>query len=1025
MTTSSRGCRLVFQGGKILCGTVRPALTALASSEQTERMKIALLAFVLCATVSAQGLGQQPLPLTSAAGVMERGPGQQLTVQLTGSDLGPLATLALWPRTLRGPEFRVRSWTPADGLADVTRDLDTTFTYVGTLVGEPFSVVTAMLWSDGRLDARILRIDGAGYQLQLGGHLGRGRYELSPWDPAAPFECGTCSNPASLPLPGTPLAGEHSFGHQGNGHSRAGSSSSVPTAPPPPIDDFGRSDCLFRTELAFDADHLYFQSKGSSVANVVAAIEMHMLGVDLFYVRDVQITYELTEIVVRTAPYYTPTTAGEMLDQFRAEWQGPMSSVQRDVAHLMTAQPYSVRGNIGGLAWVGGVCNSISYAWSLDSTGIIGHELGHNWNSGHCLDTAVCNNMCGACLTIGPVTRQVILGYRNSRPCLDRAAPYPIPLPPFSSYSSETRMRSELLTGQPLFFDTGLTNAVDGNCRQVRVVNIDAVTERGGTLAAPQGAGLLVYTPPVEPFVGDDVLRYRTASSFGPAAESTITITSLPEGLEAWWTFDETSGDVAVDATGNGHDATATIPGLEWVPGLMGGALRITDLNQVLETGSSAVSGTAWTMTAWINRTPAAQASSTLIGTGGTARLWLESLPAGQSYLGLRDGAGFARSSLAQTPAGQWTHVAYAHTGSSTQLFVDGQFEATLPGAIPMPLGPIGETDSPFSGTIDEARMYRGRLRNSKIADLAQLRVAPEVPQPEDGALHPDLAFPLSWVSPSSSSTFNVYLGTDYVAVRDATPASAEFRGVVLGRSFVPAPFYPQATDQRFFWRVDDTSQGSPIPGETWTFELGGVHAWDFEETTGNTAAATRGEVDGQYLGSPALGVPGPSPSLGAAVALDGVDDEVTVDGVPLSGEELTITLWIRRDGAQALFSGLVIARDGGSTTGLNLGSNHELRYHWHDTNYFAFDSGLQVPNDEWVFVALVVRPDGARLFLGANGILTSADHGLSHSPSTTSSTVHIGRDPGSGLRRFKGDVDAVRIYRFALTDSQIDAIYR
>ena len=64
-----------------------------------------------------------------------------------------------------------------------------------------------------------------------------------------------------------------------------------------------------------------------------------MNAVDFFFARDARITYAITGYVVRTAPFYSPTGGGNLLDLFRAEWNTNQTGLQRDIAHLMTGKP--------------------------------------------------------------------------------------------------------------------------------------------------------------------------------------------------------------------------------------------------------------------------------------------------------------------------------------------------------------------------------------------------------------------------------------------------------------------------------------------------------------------------------------------------------------------------------------------------------------------------------------------------------------------------------------------------------------
>ena len=71
---------------------------------------------------------------------------------------------------------------------------------------------------------------------------------------------------------------------------------------------------------------------------------------------------------------------------------------------------------------------------------------------------------------------------------------------------------------------------------------------------------------------------------------------------------------------------------------------------------------------------------------------------------------------------------------------------------------------------------------------------------------------------------------------------------------------------------------------------------------------------------------------------------------------EVTITAWIKRNGNQTAWSGIVFTRSGNTTAGLNFGTGQRLSYHWNDDpGTYNWVSGLTVPDNEWVFAALVV----------------------------------------------------------------------
>ncbi|MEM7199801.1 MAG: LamG-like jellyroll fold domain-containing protein [Planctomycetota bacterium] len=159
----------------------------------------------------------------------------------------------------------------------------------------------------------------------------------------------------------------------------------------------------------------------------------------------------------------------------------------------------------------------------------------------------------------------------------------------------------------------------------------------------------------------------------------------------------------------------------------------------------------------------------------------------------------------------------------------------------------------------------------------------------------------------------------------------------------------------------------------------------------------------------------------GGGVVFDGVDDRLVAEALDRATDEFTITGWIRRSGAQAPWAGLVFCRGGATTAGLNFGTNNELRYHWGGGKW-PWSSGLVVPDQAWAFVALVVTPTGATIYLDAGEGLISATNPGTHAVEPFDAEVRIGNDPNSGARTFRGSMDDLRIYARALSSAEIAA---
>ena len=137
-----------------------------------------------------------------------------------------------------------------------------------------------------------------------------------------------------------------------------------------------------------------------------------------------------------------------------------------------------------------------------------------------------------------------------------------------------------------------------------------------------------------------------------------------------------------------------------------------------------------------------------------------------------------------------------------------------------------------------------------------------------------------------------------------------------------------------------------------------------------------------------------------------------TLDGEPF--EELTISAWVKPDGAQASYAGIVIGAYEGSAFGLNVRDNNELGYHWPGGAWW-WNSGFTIVSGEWQHVALVMKAGSITLY--HNGI------GKTHETAVVPvrlDGVSIGRYRDWASRTWKGMIDEVAIWDRALTEEEI-----
>jgi hypothetical protein len=796
--------------------------------------------------------------------------------------------------------------------------------------------------------------------------------------------------------------------------------------------------CAQRAQIAFEADYEYYQLKGSSVAGTVAAIEGHMNEVDFFYQRDLRVSYELTQVVVRTAPFYVPVSGGDLLDQFRAEWNSTFASVPRDMAHLMTAKPGSLI-EYGGLAWVSVVCNTgLSYGWSLDSAGIIGHEAGHNWGSGHCNDASPCNNMCGACLYIAPITKGIKEAYMAGVSCLERVFMPVTPLPPYVVSDALVVAKDEYFTAlAPADVDV-LKNDEDGNCGAPLLEGVDGTSDLGGALsilpgAGPKGRDLLRYTAPADLFVGLDSAGYVVGDGSGQQTPGTWSLEVRPLELSGWWPLDEGSGVDAGDL-GDGLRHGTVEGGAAWSTGQHGGALELDGVDDAVALPAFDLVRPAVTMTAWVRRDGSQVDWAGIVMTrdaGSAAGLHMGTFEELRySWEGAFDT--WTWNSGLTLPDGEWAFTALVVDATQATLYLgaggslssatrmDAHGLETFAGTTYIGWDPW-VTNRRFAGGVDDVRVYDHALSASELADLFERGGRAHLPVPSDGGGLVDPDASLRWTPGLAALSHDLYVGGSYAAVEAATSASPEFVTNLPGSAFAPGAL---TVGERFYWRVDTLTAAGTITGPVWQFRVDGKGHWRLDELAGTVAADVHGLNPGTYGNGVGLDKEPATPFTGNSIRLNGSSPQQVVMAAPnLDSDRVTLTGWVRRIGDQTDWAGLVFCRGGDTVAGFNVGEANELRYHW-DGSKWGWDSGLVLPDAQWAFVALVVEPDRATFWMGVEGApLVSAVNAEGHGVEPFDSTLHLGHDPAGG-RWFNGRLDDVRAFDRALSPQEVQRLY-
>jgi concanavalin A-like lectin/glucanase superfamily protein len=202
-------------------------------------------------------------------------------------------------------------------------------------------------------------------------------------------------------------------------------------------------------------------------------------------------------------------------------------------------------------------------------------------------------------------------------------------------------------------------------------------------------------------------------------------VTVLPAGgLVAAYGFNEGSGTLTNDVTGNGH--TGTLSGATWALGRFEGALSFDGVDDWVTVTDAATLDltTGMTLEAWLHPTALSGWRSAIMKettTGLAYALYASdgAVPTGSMS---RAGVDYHAQGTAALALNTWTHVAVTYDGATLRLFVNAVERGTLAvsGSLagstgPLRIGGNAVWDEHFSGRIDEVRIYNRPLTATEI----------------------------------------------------------------------------------------------------------------------------------------------------------------------------------------------------------------------------------------------------------------------------------------------------------------------
>lgn len=218
------------------------------------------------------------------------------------------------------------------------------------------------------------------------------------------------------------------------------------------------------------------------------------------------------------------------------------------------------------------------------------------------------------------------------------------------------------------------------------------------------------------------------------------------------------------------------------------------------------------------------------------------------------------------------------------------------------------------------------------------------------------------------------------------------------------------------YWPLNETN--SPASGTLGAYDAAGTF-------DGVYLPAALNAFNGIVGVQPVDGFPDFAANQGALRPTAGIDQSwVTTPPLNLNTNTATIGMWIYPDGDQTAPAGLYVNRNSGTVAGLGYYSTNRLGYKWNNdaAETWGFNTGPLIPPNIWSYVAVVVTPTNAILYLYNTNGLQSATNSIAHNNMSwggSQANIRIGCD-NSTATAFNGKIDEVAVFNRALSQTEV-----
>ncbi|MHC4867426.1 MAG: LamG-like jellyroll fold domain-containing protein, partial [Planctomycetota bacterium] len=553
------------------------------------------------------------------------------------------------------------------------------------------------------------------------------------------------------------------------------------------------------------------------------------------------------------------------------------------------------------------------------------------------------------------------------------------------------------------------------------------------------------------------------ATNSPQTVEVYLAISSLADGLVAWWRFDEGTGAIAYDSFGTNHGTLNGNPA--WVTGLFGAYALDFDGDGdhiYIPDADSLTPPSAITIAWWVCNRGGQDAGifkyahcPNRVDSPGNSRAYFLAIDELTGKVRLRIHSSVDSSDVIESNTvvtlNQWHHVAATFDAGSAAIYIDGQLDnatalsvsSIMNDAQPLIIGGFWEycdADSLYSrlnGVADEVYIYNRALFAEEVQQIYgegiaspfiglsasefQFITAEGRPNPPDqiltisnngiGTLNWEITEDCNWLSVEPNS------GSSTVETDEVT-LSVDISGLAWG-----------AYNCELI--ISDTNAlNSPrifpvnlVLGEIDPNDL--VSWWTFDEGDGNTAYDSAGDNHGTVCNANWTdGI------IGGALDFDGVDDYVNLGNDSSLKPPLPVTLsaWINLSSLGS--AQFVMAFDNEGCRGIRwyVSSAGNLVINYGNGDWIGGDCRIGkigttvLEPDTWYHIAAVVRgPTDITLYVYGvddGGTYTGRGTGVAYS----SADVLMGKKHNSQFP-FGGKIDDVRVYRRSLSSEEVQLV--